>query len=591
MTASSISDRPASPTRRSPHPVWSALLLGLVVCGLLWFLNLPYRQVYQPNHDDVSALADGLLLRQGAHWLDWFTRGHSDFFDAYPEWPLHETAFARPAFQFLIYLAHFVFGRDWASYLALNYVAMGGVAAMAFAIARAALGLGNGASVCAAALVLLSTPVLVFSIGEVGAASECMAAALVGGAFFALRARRDSFGFALLLIALFTKETALWAPIAAALTALFRKGDDAPRHRALVALAMLGPLALWLGYRLAVFGGVGGTYATTQYAPLLSFLELSGRKLVHLPHLFMAQDDLVVGESHGLAERALWIAVYLVVFLLLIRWVLSGLRAAIEALGGAVRRRARLSVDDVALVTLWAALGLAFYFALALSNPRYATSAVMFVWPVVTAEVMRRRSMPLRMSLVVCLLLSLVGASRFLWASNPPSEGSDAGRFFRAAATLNTALQQVPPGIEDVFVVSAGGFVPVHPDYVRSLLGTRARLIRLVDISWECNAGEAIVAVNHRIVDGMITLDLTLPDCASRFFFAFSSTRAATLFNGRLPRGDSISYELPSGEAAANVEPASAVRRLVAHVRAPGPARFIIEHGAPSGGLAWFDTP
>src|SRR5215470_15297790 len=52
------------------HSAWSVLLFGLAVFGLLWFLNQPYRHVYQPGHDDVTSLADGLLLLPGAQWTD-----------------------------------------------------------------------------------------------------------------------------------------------------------------------------------------------------------------------------------------------------------------------------------------------------------------------------------------------------------------------------------------------------------------------------------------------------------------------------------------------------------------------------------------
>src|SRR5215472_2665367 len=168
-----------------------ALLVGLAVFALLWALNEPYRQAYVPTMDDVTALADGLLLRPGAHWHDWFTRGHADFFDAYPEWPNHEQGFARPGFQFLIYLAHFALGRDWASYLSLDYLGVAGVAALAFAIARRALRLGDAASVLAAALVLMSSAVLEFSLVVLGAASESFATLLLGCAFLAVLAHRD----------------------------------------------------------------------------------------------------------------------------------------------------------------------------------------------------------------------------------------------------------------------------------------------------------------------------------------------------------------------------------------------------------------
>ena len=255
----------------------------------LWFSNASYRHAYVPSMDDVTALADGLLMRSGAQWQDWFTRGHADFFYAYPEWPLRETAFARPVFQFLIYLGHFVYGEDWASYLAINYAGVAGMGAVAFSIGRGALGLGRGSALLAAALVSTSSAVLEFSFRVVGVASESVAGVLVGGAFLAAVARRDMLCLGLLLLALFTKETAAWAPIAAALTVLLRPGQEAPARRALVALAMVSPLALWLGFRAIFFSGLGGTYATAGYGPLSAFLDLSMRKLVHLHHLFLKQ--------------------------------------------------------------------------------------------------------------------------------------------------------------------------------------------------------------------------------------------------------------------------------------------------------------
>src|SRR5262249_5018165 len=135
-------DRRVSSTPESRHTARAALLLLLVVLGLLWLVNTPFRRAYQANDNDVTALVDGLLLLPGARWEDWFTQGHSHFFDSYPEWPWGLTPFARPVFQFLIYLAHFIFDRDWPSYLAINYLGIGGVAAVAFAITRSPLGLG-----------------------------------------------------------------------------------------------------------------------------------------------------------------------------------------------------------------------------------------------------------------------------------------------------------------------------------------------------------------------------------------------------------------------------------------------------------------
>src|SRR5215472_2338519 len=224
-------DTRISSTPRSRNTVWVALLLVLTILGLLWLVNMPFRRTYQANDNDVTALVDGLLLLPDARWEDWFTQGHSHFFDSYPEWPWDLTPYARPVFQLLIYLAHFVFDRDWPSYLTINYLAIGGVAAVAFAIARSPLGLGIGASILAAALAIISPAVLEFSIWELGFASESLVCVFAGCAFLALVSRRDVLCGSLLLVALFTKETAVWTPFAAALTVLLRSGQGESLRR------------------------------------------------------------------------------------------------------------------------------------------------------------------------------------------------------------------------------------------------------------------------------------------------------------------------------------------------------------------------
>ena len=365
------------------RPGRSAALIGLGVFTLLWTLNLPYRRVYQPSDNDVTTLADALLLVPGAHWQEWFTKGYTDFFESYPEWPhQHLTAFARPAFQFLVYLAHFIFGQEWSSYLVLNYLAVAGVAGVAFAIARTTLSLEAAASVLAAGLVSMSPAVLESSIWEIGFASESVAVFLVGCAFLAVVAGRDFLCVIFLSIAVLTKETAIWTPFAAAMSVLLRADSgQALGRRARVAAGMLLPIALWLGLRSAFFGGLGGTYATLEYAPLAGFLSLTLTKLLHLYQLFVSQTPLSLAGDWLGVDRVTRIGTGLLVLLFLIMWILNRLRAASGALRLALRTSQWPTAKADSHVTLWAATGLAFYLALALHDARYSASAVMFAWP------------------------------------------------------------------------------------------------------------------------------------------------------------------------------------------------------------------
>src|SRR5262245_1593155 len=203
---------------------WNALLLGFAVFGLLSILNiLAFRAVYVLSDDDIAVLTTSLLLAPGARWQNWFTQGYSHFFDLYPDWSAYgweatRTAFIRPAFQFIVYLAHFVLINDWASYQLINCFAVAGMGAVALQIARRVLGLRTGPSLVAAMLVVLSPPVWGSWLLSFGFANELLAIVLVAGAFLAVLARHDFHCLALLFLALLTKETSVWAPFAASMT-------------------------------------------------------------------------------------------------------------------------------------------------------------------------------------------------------------------------------------------------------------------------------------------------------------------------------------------------------------------------------------
>src|SRR5262245_35825621 len=117
MTDPGLLYRGAQRTLHHHQTGWGGVLVGFAIFGLLWMLSSPYRQLYVTHDLDLPALADCLLLVSGARWEDWFTRGYANYWDAYPEWPwATRFGFTRPAFQFVIYLAHFALGRNWELY-------------------------------------------------------------------------------------------------------------------------------------------------------------------------------------------------------------------------------------------------------------------------------------------------------------------------------------------------------------------------------------------------------------------------------------------------------------------------------------------
>ena len=466
-----------------------AILVGSVIFVLLWVIYLStIRAIYVPNPGDIPALADGLLLAPGARWQDWFTRGYSDFFDLYPDRPAYGReatveAFTRPAFQFLIYLAHFPLGKDWASYQLINCFAAAGMGAIAFQIARTALALRTPAALVAAMLVVLSPPVLESWLLGVGFAIEPLASVIVGAACLASLARRDLVCLALLFTALLTKENTVWAPVAAALSVMLRPklGESLP-HRAFIAATMLIPILVWLGLRFVYFGGIGGTYGTAGYTPLIDFIKLSFFKLTHVHYLFVTHQ----GRPGAYQERPTALVLLdrgtaLVIYALILLWMLRIFTEGVERIGRVPEQlrwpdkvRRWLAADADSIVALWAAMALAFQFAIPLPEERYATSVVIFAWPALVAEVERRGKTFLRLGLVLCCVVSISRSSYRLveWINDPLPR-------FNAYRFMTAALQQVPSNIREIYVFSAAGLQEANPKYVRLMLGLSPKLFVL----------------------------------------------------------------------------------------------------------------
>jgi len=343
---------------------------------------------------------------------------------------------------------------------------------------------------------------------------------------------------------------------------------------------MLLPLAVWLGFRIVLFGGAGGGYATGGYAQPIVVLELLISKLAHLYRLFVSQQVFAAEGAWSVLDRAVMIGTYLLVALQVLIWAVSNARKGIRQIGQAIRARRWLELDSALLVTLWAATGLAFYFVLALSEPRYAASAVMFFWPAGVAQVVKLRVTISRVGLALCFVLMFGRTSLLLQNLNPPPEQSYLGQFFRSIAAMNAAIRQTPAGIRQVYVLSASGLVTATPKYLQAFLDVPVEIIRLVDVHWYCKEGSDFVTFDREIIAGVVTLKAALPPSCANFFFDMAGPASTSLIDGRLRRSDSITYELPEAYQIGHKGPVKPAlepgQRMVVHVRANRPARFIV---------------
>ena len=562
----------------------SPFFLAFAVLILLWVMATPYREQFEPSYDDLPTLVDALLLKPGASWHTWFTRGYADFWTIYPEWPNHATRFCRPAFTVMVYLAHFALGTNWSAYLVINYLAIAGLAAVVFQISRTALRLGGWPSLGAVLLVLQSPPIVKSeALTSIPFASETIASALVGGAFLAVMLRRDFLCVALLVLAVFTKETAVWAPGAAAVTVFLRDGGSQSMRRRLPrAAAMLIPLLLWLGLRYGFFGGLGGTYATEDYTGLMPAVAQAASKLAHLPRL-LANHGSYIGYFSDTRARMIELPLHLLIYLILAvplalcAW--RGLRGARDAVLG-------LAPAPSWFVILWAGFGIGFYLALPMENVRYALAAVVFLWPALLAEFLSHRSRVLLAGLGACLLLSLSNTEWLVASTVEPKHNEEEQPWTRPKARLIQALHDLPAGLRQVYILPNLGIPHVGPDYLAAFYGKTAEIIVISELSPHCGDAQTPLHYEHTTANGIVTLTLALPECAT--FSFYTDGNVGPIVDGKLRRNASMSYDFFDTKITRLPHAVDLGHRMEVRIQPRGPARFIIDP-AENGGLVWFD--
>jgi hypothetical protein len=395
----------------------------------------------------------------------------------------------------------------------------------------------------------------------------------------------------LLFVALSTKENAVWAPLAAAVSIMLRpKPDESLRRRIFIAAAMFLPIVLWLGLRFAFFGGIGGTYVTARYTSPADFLSLTFYKLKYVDTLFISPNVIFTEGRGALLDRVIKIGTRLLIYVLFCLWALRILPETVKRLRNFGHGKCWPTMDPTFLVALWAATALAFHFALPAWEERYATSVAMFAWPALVAEADRRRKAIIWLGLAVCCVVSLTRSSYHSIETLHSYYSTQ-----NALRSMSDALRQVPPVTRRVYVVLANRQLSANPEYLRVFLGVTAEIVIVTDIYWACGEANDFAAFDHSTVDGVVNINVTLPACAS-FDFWPSPLVGTALANGRLFRNDTISYDLPEAypisPKRAGESPFYLGRKMTVHVRPNGPARFIILRGGRKGNPAWvFDTP
>jgi hypothetical protein len=416
------------------HEMTAAMLAGLLLLiGIYTYLYFRLYNGYLLVLDDPGNI--GGTVEEGIG--GWLTRGMSDYYHVYPEWP--QAAFSnfyRPVWNLIIFSEQAVLGQHyWAWFLAFCALQYGG--ALLFLRLLRSLGMRSRSALLFTILFLFNPAFLNFGFIYPGFQFDVFASLLLLAALYQLLRYRYYSTLALITAAIFTKETAIFAPVAAALTVFILKRD------AKWSIAMLVPLLAWVAARWLAFHAVmGGTFASP--AGICELLVNIGNGLLVWPSSAVPANFLLqMTGVYGAGVVAL-LAMNVVLWAIL---VYAGWQVA-----RALRRAPDKTESKLQAVLLIWALGALAYCALIRPQVRFGASLDTFLL-LFFAYCLSVRPWPRLFKTLPVLILALVATIRggyFLWSDVPKALAARSGE-----QALFIALRSLPQDGRTVFVVNA----------------------------------------------------------------------------------------------------------------------------------------
>ncbi|MHB1793876.1 MAG: hypothetical protein ACYCPO_02820 [Acidobacteriaceae bacterium] len=235
-----------------------SVLLPFALLVLYWAKYI--RPAYFPLGDEFA-----LIVHSAKQFYpsasSWFLEGYKNYFIVYPEWTVPYTDFLRPVANISYYLNSLIFGSHWSDYLLLNYAAQSMIVAISVLIAVQRLKLPLKYSMLVGVMCFISPAFGTQELYFPSFAFDLIAAVLVLAGVNWLMQDRLAAAWVCFCIAIFTKETALFAPFIAFLVVFFQSARSNTQFvRWLKSTLFLLPVIAWLWLRHMAFSSAGGVY-------------------------------------------------------------------------------------------------------------------------------------------------------------------------------------------------------------------------------------------------------------------------------------------------------------------------------------------
>ena len=508
-------------------PVSKPLLTSFLVLLCLYLFMWPLYSHYLPFGDDPA-----ILQGAGSNPLTWVTQGFSRYFYAFPEWTVPFTDFLRPGVDAILRLEITCFGSHYAFYFLLFFLAQGMLVTCVvflcrhFEVRPYTLLLAAACTSLHPAFVDADLWTLANHFDVWCGLFTLLAAASV---FF----RRFRLAILPLTIAVFTKEAALFTPIAACISCYLLT-----RKKGLSAFLLL-PLAAWLIVRKTLFRlNSGGLYAISGGGLRGMFLS-TFKGILQWPNGAPSENALKVLLSDHRVQNHLVDVFYFSANIIL--WVL--LATTLFSIWKTYQSSAA-QVAELASLAVWL-LGALSFGILAGTHPRFGGCIYpleILYFAVATRQLSSERART--EALVALVLLTMVVVTRDLQV------------LFHAPRRPMTGMHELTREVQHVktegtiFVIDA----PLsysNPGSIAELAGVHRRIVLLNEFIG-CEQADQAATMQLIAQEGFMKLHLVVPSCARLIFPGASpELMMSALKQTGAARGTWARYYLPDSTLAA----------------------------------------
>jgi hypothetical protein len=497
-----------------------AILPAAIALMFIYLSYLKYYLAYRPFGDDPA-----VLVASGGNPKLWFTEGFSRLFVVYPEWTVPFTDFLRVGVNLILLTSHVFFGSHYVYYFAALYLAQ---LTLCWLLIRtsASFGVSSRWLPYIGVIAVINPAFINRGLTSIADQFDVWCGLFVFLAFYLLLSRKYALALAVMTLAVFTKEAALFAPIAASLTLYLET------RRRLVSLAMLIPLAIWGAVRKLVFvGSVGGLYAVPIHSGRAMIAGIAHGLLLWPSGILPSEAVRRIVLHHSMLDVLLPILAITLNLCLWVGLIFVSSAAFRKILSDKSPRKMSLKVLSI-IIWLFGALS---FGVLAGHDPRFGGAiygfGILFIFVALSEVTFDPPSRPLRVAVAILLILFSVHGWQALRVDISSRESS--------MGALVDAIRFHANDAGTVLILNSADSYSA-PRYVAALADVSTRIVILNQFGGCQNSETGVTVVDE--FPGSIHVASTLPHCAEYLFDGVQPSVLASSVKGRLTRGSLAQY-------------------------------------------------